>query len=199
MSILKVSRVEGLMDGIFAIAMTILVLDLRLPQDVLSSNLSTILNTTVIFKLFIYIASFVILGTLWVAMNFQMGLLKKVNRPYLWTVVFFLMAVCVVPFSASLVAKFPENPASVTFYVFNLLCGSLGQLLTLECSHHFQLNGINTDAIRYAAIKRVLVAPAFYVAALILVNWHPRIAFILLIIPTVVYIIPGRIDKYNRD
>src|SRR5579864_9283262 len=91
--LLKISRIEGLTDGVFAIAMTILVLDLRLPPNLQINNLFHVLQNQILFKLYIYIASFILLGTLWVAMNFQFGLLDRLNREYLWANIFYLMVV----------------------------------------------------------------------------------------------------------
>src|SRR5665213_1213192 len=113
--ILKVTRLEALSDGIFAIAMTILVLDMRLPAGAVPPDQWHALITGVYFRLLIFIGSFIILGTLWIAMTFQMGLLERINRPYLWTQVFYLMGVCVVPFSSSFVAGHPNAPDSISF------------------------------------------------------------------------------------
>jgi uncharacterized membrane protein len=196
--LLKISRLEGLTDGIFAIAMTILVLDLRLPESAGTGDLLDILKNDVLLKLFIYAGSFVILGTLWVAMNFQLGLLERLNRQYLWTNVFYLMVICVVPFSASLIGSYPNSPTSISFYAINLLCASLGQLLTAQCSHTYNLNKeIYTPAIRHAVIRRIFVAPIFYIGSLVVAHWNTTAAAIMLVAPTVLYMIPGSVDRYE--
>ena len=127
--ILKVSRLEGLTDGVFAIAMTILALNLHVPSENIPHSQLSHIMPSVYLNLLIYGGSFIILGTLWVAMNFQMGLLNHLNRPYLWCHVFYLMAVCVVPFSSSLVATYHDSYISITFYAINLLFASLTQLI----------------------------------------------------------------------
>src|SRR5579871_1824982 len=100
--LLKVSRLEGLTDGIFAIAMTILVLNLRVPVNLPDTKISLHIQSEIYTNLLIYIGTFIILGTHWIAMNFQWGLLELLNRIYLWVNMFYLMAICVVPFSANL-------------------------------------------------------------------------------------------------
>ncbi|MEO8402895.1 MAG: TMEM175 family protein [Gammaproteobacteria bacterium] len=197
--ILKVSRLEGLTDGIFAIAMTILVLDLHLSPDMTAINLTAHMTSDIFLKLIIYMGSFIILGTLWVAMNFQLGLLDHVNRPYLWSNVLYLMLVCIVPFSASLVAAYPTHFASITFYAINLICASMAQLLTILCAHAYRLNrDIYTTAIRHAVIQRIFIAPVFYIAALILAHWNMTLAFIALIAPTFLYMLPGKVDHFDQ-
>jgi uncharacterized membrane protein len=196
--LLKVSRLEGLTDGVFAIAMTILVLDLHLPQNLGTENLLSILQHDVLLKLFIYVGSFIILGTLWVAMNFQLGLLERLNRQYLWTNVFYLMVICVVPFSASLIGAYPNSPTSISFYAINLLCASLGQFLTAQCAHIYNLNkDVYTSVIRRAVIQRIFVAPTFYIGSLILAHWNTTAAAILLVAPTALYMVPGAVDHYE--
>ena len=196
--LLKVSRLEGLADGIFAIAMTILVLDLRIPATLITGDLMFILEDTIFYKLLIYMGSFVILGTLWVAMNFQYGLLDRINRPYLWTNVLYLMAVCVVPFSASLVGSFPSSKVSISFYAINLLCANIMQLIIFTYAHFGKLNtNLYTPAIGRAIIRRILVAPVCYILCLIMAHWNTHAAFVLLLIPTIIYIFPGVIDQYE--
>lgn len=196
--ILKISRLESLMDGIFAIAMTILVLDLHLPPELSMKNMPHFLTHEAMTRLIIYIGSFIILGTLWIAMSFQLGLLERLNRTYLWCNVFYLMAVCVVPFSASLLGAYPESYASVTFYACNLLCVSLGQFIVAQCAHYYDLNNdFFPNAVRIAILKRIGVAPVFYVASLIVAHWNIKAAFFLLIAPTIIYMKPGRVDKFE--
>jgi uncharacterized membrane protein len=196
--ILKVSRIESLTDGIFAIAMTILILNLSIPTDADVSDLSTLLLTDILLKLVIYIGSFIILGTLWIGMHFQIGLLERINRPYLWTHVFYLMGVCIVPFSSSLVAAHPNNIITISFYAGNLLYTSTMQLIICQFAYIYKLNSpICTPVIRSAIIKRIFLAPLFYIAALITAHWNPSAAFVLLAAPTIVYMLPGRVDRYD--
>lgn len=196
--LLKVSRLEGLTDGVFAIAMTILAFDLHLPRELLDQNLLPSLIHVELMKLFIYIGSFIVLGTLWIAMNFQLGLLERVIRPYLWANVFYLMIICVVPFSASIVAAFPEDPLSVLVFAVNLIFASMGQVMTAQSAHKHDLNKETyTAAIRNAILWRVAIGPVFYVAACLLAFVNTHIAFIVLVIPPVIYLFPGKIDKYD--
>ncbi len=197
--LLKVSRLEGLTDGIFAIAMTILVLDLRLPSHLLTQDVWQILQSDVFLKLVVYAGSFILLGTLWVAMNFQLGLLNRLNRTYLWANVFYLMVICVVPFSASLIASYPNSSVSLTFYAVNLLCSSLGQLIIAQTSYYYSLNkSFCKKELRDAIIRRILLAPIFDITAIVVSHWHTYIAFALLLTPTVLYMFPGRVDKYEE-
>jgi len=197
--ILKPSRLEGLTDGVFAIAMTILAFDLHLPKELIGGNLFVILIHVELLKFFIYIGSFIILGTLWIAMNFQLGLLERVCRPYLWANVFYLMIICIVPFSASLVAAYPNDPLGILIFAITLICASLGQMICAQSAHKHNLNkDIYTPAIRKAILKRIAVAPIFYISACFLAYFHTTLAFVLLVIPPIIYLFPGSIDRYDK-
>lgn len=199
MHLLKVSRLEGLTDGIFAIAMTIMVLNLHVPMYLGSKHSLPLIQPEIYTNLFIYVGSFIILGTHWIAMNFQLGLIGHLNRIYLWANIYYLMVICVVPFSANLLGAYPHNISSIKFYAVNLLCSSLGQLLTLECGHYFGLYKIDiySAAIHRAARRRIFVAPIFYISSLVVAHWNISMAFILLVLPTIIYTIPGKIDHYE--
>jgi len=197
--LLKVSRLEGLTDGVFAIAMTILAFDLRLSPSLLVTHLLDALIHVELIKFFIYIGSFIVLGTLWIAMNFQLGLLERVNRPYLWANVFYLMVICVVPFSASIAADFPGHPTSIIIFSFNLILTSIGQVITTQSAHKHHLNTkAYTPAIRRAILRRIAIGPFFYVTACFLAYWNTHIAFIVLVIPPILYLFPGRIDSFDK-
>lgn len=196
--LLKVSRLEGLTDGIFAIAMTIMILNLHVPGSAPVDGVDPLVSPDLLSTLFIYVGSFIILGTHWIAMNFQLGLLDHLNRPYLWANMFYLMVICVIPFSADYLGKFPYTVHSIDFYAANLLCGSVGQMVILYCAHYFKLNkDLYTHAIRRATLQRIFLAPPFYIASIIVAHWNMQLAFVLLVAPTFMYIFPGRIDRYE--
>lgn len=196
--ILKVSRLESLTDGTFAIAMTILILNLNVPDEAYITSLPTFFSTNILLKLFIYAGSFIILGTLWIGMHFQIGFLDRVNRPYLWTHIFYLMIVCVVPFSASLFAAHPNNVIAISFFAVNLLCASLIQYIICVYSNYYRLNKPNySPEIRRAIVGRIMIAPLFYVGALVAAHWNPSLAFVLLITPILIYTMRGHVDRYD--
>lgn len=196
--LLKISRLEGLTDGIFAIAMTIIALNLHVPSHLPDQEISPLIRNEIFSNLFVYIGTFIILGTHWIAMNFQLGLLERLNRVYLWVNMFYLMTICIIPFSANLLGAYRYNVDSIRFYAVNLLCASLGQILILNSSAHFKLNkDAYTREIYRATTLRILVAPIFYISSLILSQFTTKGCFILLVLPTLIYLLPGKIDRYE--
>lgn len=192
---LKISRLAGLTDGVFAIAMTILVFSLSMPSTVSNDQLPTILKKDIIEKIFIYAGSFIILGTQWVGINVQHSFLDQINRPYLWTNILYLMICCIIPFSASLLVDYPNNPISITFYAANLLFTGLGQILIFYAAYHFKLNVTDySKEARRSVVQRILIPPIFYLFSLVVAQWSIHAAFIILVIPPFFHMVPGRVD-----
>ncbi|NLI96810.1 MAG: DUF1211 domain-containing protein [Synergistaceae bacterium] len=126
------SRLEAITDGVFAIAMTILVLGLDVPflpkgasgQDVKEVLLGLSL------PLFKYAISFLLLGAFWVMHVRQAHHVRRVDVPYLWLNMGSLLLVTLVPFSTSLVSDFPGMDVSEVFFHLNIL--GISSLLALQ-------------------------------------------------------------------
>lgn len=194
---LKLSRLAGLTDGVFAIAMTILVFGLSLPPTVNNSQLPTIMKNDIIEKIFIYAGSFIILGTQWISINFQHAFIDKINRQYIWVNIIYLMIICVIPFSASLLINYTTNPISINFYTGNLLCAGLAQLLIFYTGIHLKLNGPDfVSKAKIIILRRIFIPPIFYLFSLIVAQWSIHAAFVFLVIPPLFHMIPGKVDGY---
>jgi uncharacterized membrane protein len=107
------NRIEALSDGVFAIAMTILVLDLQIPSG--RTDLLTRIGTQWP-KLCSYALSFMMLGVLWIGHHFQFQYVKKADRTLLWINLMFLLVVTFLPFAAALLGREYDSPVAVVIY-----------------------------------------------------------------------------------
>ncbi|MGB9978629.1 TMEM175 family protein [Methanobacterium sp.] len=116
-------RIETLVDGIFAIAMTLLVLNLSIPQLTSSVPNITIENYLIssIPKFFTYGLSFVILAIFWRVNHQQFYRIKRADSTFLWITVLWLLFVALVPFSTSLMGGYGETQSANIFFNINLL------------------------------------------------------------------------------
>lgn len=194
--VLKANRLSALTDGIFAFAMTLLFLRVYVSRGLAGQDFFYHLMIDVFDNLLIYAGTFIILGSLWIGSYFQQSFLERVTRLYLWIYVIYMMFICVIPFSASLLAEYPKNPLAIYFYAINLICISFLQLATWRGSVKLKLTSAAcTDPVRRSITNRILVAPLFYFLAMIVSHWNIAIAFILLIAPLVIHIFPGKVDR----
>jgi hypothetical protein len=107
---LSVERIQTLSDGVFAVAMTLLVLDLRVPAGIGYSDghlWQALQHLGTTFAA--YLLSFTMLGTFWLAQHTLLSLCARGNRTLTWLQVGFLFVVTLLPFSASLLAELPRS------------------------------------------------------------------------------------------
>lgn len=152
------ARVETLTDGIFAIAMTIMVLNIEVPGVPpgeagpgfveLLGDLSSQLGD--------YAISFLLLSTFWIVHHKQMRWVKRTNQAFIWINTFLLLLVTVVPLSTALQSKYSSSRASVIFFDTNLLLiGFLFFMLWRYATHDYRL--VDRDEIDQEVIKGGLV------------------------------------------
>jgi uncharacterized membrane protein len=119
---LPTNRIETLADGIFAIAMTLLVLGISVP-NLPSSTDPQVFNAyifSVIPEILVYILSFILLAVFWLN-HHVFFVIKKSDITLLWINIFFLMSIAIVPFTTSLIGKYGQFHLSVLIFDLNML------------------------------------------------------------------------------
>jgi len=182
----SVERLAALSDGVFAVAMTLLVLDLRAPaaeaihsEQGLSAALGALAP-----KLVMYVMSFMTLGIFWVGQQSQLNHLARSDRGLSWIHLLFLFAVSVIPFSTTLLAEFSHYRIAMLVYWLNLLLLGASLYLSWECARR---SGLVKDDLpedfSTAIRRRILIAQALYAfgALLCLIDTYWSVAFIVLV------------------
>ncbi|QPM68519.1 TMEM175 family protein [Atribacter laminatus] len=120
-------RIQALTDGIFAIAMTLMVLSIDLPKSVDEIDPNSLGKYLLSLKpdFIHYAMSFILLALFWVDHHQQFYYIKKINRKILWINIFNLLFVALFPFSTSLMGDYPNQPVAAVFFISNLLLISL--------------------------------------------------------------------------
>ena len=115
------SRVDALTDGLFGVAMTILVLDLRLPDSLDADQAGLAHALEGLWpKFFPYALSFYVLGSTWLANIKLRSKGESLSRRYVsWWLLYLLLATCL-PFSTSVVGRFAHLAPSVWLYSLNM-------------------------------------------------------------------------------
>jgi uncharacterized membrane protein len=179
-------RLGALSDGVFAFAMTLLVLDLRVPAVALVHSEHALLwaLSGLAPNLLTYFSSFMVLGIFWVGQQTQVNKLKHSDRELTWIHLAFLLAVTFVPFSTQLLAAFIVYRTALILYWLNIL--ALGAVLYWSWGHARGANLIRDDAppaLDAAVRGRILVAQALYAvgALLCIFSTYASIGFIVLV------------------
>lgn len=115
------ARLETLADGIFAIAMTLLVLSIEapLPGTITSSVDFQNYVFDLIPKISVYGLSFILLGSFWLNHHIFF-LIKKTNTRLVWINILWLMLVVLVPFTTSLIGSYNQYPLSEIIFGLNM-------------------------------------------------------------------------------
>ena len=118
----SMQRLNNLFDGILAIAMTILVLNIDTPQFVgkVSSSDLWLALTGKSHVFFNYFLSFYILGSIWVSQVHQARKVARTKHRYLWLNLLALMFVCLVPFTTDMAGDYPAVPTAKFIFHGNL-------------------------------------------------------------------------------
>lgn len=182
----SLERLAALSDGVFAIAMTLLVLDLRVPAAEAIHSERDLGHALVVLlpRLLVYSMSFLTLGIFWNGQQVHLQYMARGDRILSWMHLAFLAGITLIPFSTALLAEFIRYPLAVGVYWLNLL--ALG--LVLYPSWRWSVErGLARDdltvEIRCALERRILIAQGLYAfgALLSFINTYWSIGFIVLV------------------
>ena len=148
-------RIEALTDGIYAIAMTLLVLNLALPE--VGTDQAVQLHDALFgqaHKFFNYALSFILLAIFWIIHHDQFHFIKRTDRIHLWLNIFCLMFVVLVPFSTSLTGDYPDETIAKLFFDSNLFILGIFNSLNWAYAKGYRLVDRSLDPRRIAIGKR---------------------------------------------
>jgi len=189
-------RLLTLADGIFAIAMTLLVLDLRLP-DAPAGDLATRLRS-LIPRFGTFVVSFVVLGVFWFAHHQTFHFVVRVNRTLVWLSVLFFMGVALIPFVASVLGANYDDPIALTLYggVIGLLT-VLGYVVWwyLTGDRGLVVAGLDPDLVRKVS-RWIAVGPSIALVAIVLAFVNPLISLLIYLALPVLFIAFNPVDSY---
>ena len=160
----SVERLKALADGVFAVAMTLLVLDLRLPEGDADDNAALWHQLQHLGPQFAaYLLSFTMLGTFWLAQHTFLERCRRSDRMLSWATLSFLFFVSTLPFSASTLAEHTHLTLAVLLYWANLL--GLGVTLGWQIFHADHQELVHDPADLALVRRRLFLAQSLYAVA----------------------------------
>jgi uncharacterized membrane protein len=161
----SLERLAALSDGVFAFAMTLLVLDLKVPTalGIRSSVQLWHALAPLAPRMVTYILSFLTLGIFWFAQQAQLHHCRQSDKRLAWIHVFYLLVVAIMPFSTALLSAFIAYPAAVMCYWLNLLLLGAALLASICYANKAGLLKQDDSAAPSAIhIRRILVYQGIY-------------------------------------
>lgn len=196
-------RLEALSDGLFAIVLTLLVIEIRVPEiHGVISNAELWHALTELGPLFVgYAVSFLVLAMFWLSHNFFYShFVKEINRQLLLLNMLYLACISLIPFSAHLIGAYPYSQLAVGLYGLNVLL--IGLLNVSILWYAVQSKELDTSHIPkrllHQAKIRGIVTPVCTLIGLALTFVSLPLALTFYALPILFNIIPGTLNVLER-
>jgi uncharacterized membrane protein len=193
------NRLEAFSDGVFAIVITLLILDVRFPADK-PLTLETLWGVAP--HLWAFVLSFVIVGVYWVSHHNMLHFIRAVDRQLLWLNLTLLLLVVFIPFPAALLGQHADSELAVALYGINLmLVNAAGAAMWLYATlrPHLAVEGMTPALSRF--IAKLHSSPILvYGAAIVLAHWYVPLGLILFAAVPAFFILPNPfVDRRLRS
>ena len=193
----ETNRLETFADGVFAIAITLLVLEIKIPDP--HENLGTALLAQ--WPSFAaYVTSFLTIGVMWVSHHQMFTIIRRTTPTFLFLNVLFLLPVAFVPFPTALVAAhiLDEGARTTAVLVYGAVSVVIAVMFNVLWAYAFR-NGLvvsGRGADRAQAVARgFIVGPLIYLAATLLAFVNPFISMGVFAALAVYWMLPGKIPS----
>jgi uncharacterized membrane protein len=109
------ARVLALSDGVFAILITLLVLEIHVPELTHGHTLNEALRE-IRPSLVAFVISFILAGMYWVGHRDLFALIRRIDRGLVWLNILYLLPLCLLPFAAGLLGRYDQEPVALRIY-----------------------------------------------------------------------------------
>jgi uncharacterized membrane protein len=177
---LALDRIIFFSDAVFAIAITLMALELRVPEVPLDQVASVLPRQVGAMapKFLTFILSFLIIGSYWVVHHRDFQYIKRFDRRLIWINLLLLMLVAFLPFPTAMLGNYPAEQFTVTFYALTLaFIGSVRALLWWYASYKHRLIDHDLDQKFIDRLnQRGLVTPLIFLGSIIIAMVNPMVA-----------------------
>ena len=180
------SRLEAFSDGVMAIIITIMVLELKVPHEATEEALGSLGPL-----LLSYVLSFVVVGIFWVNHHHLLHTLRQVTGKILWLNIHLLFWLSLLPFITAYLGAFPLQPLPTALYGLVLsFCGlSFDFLRRAVAKQH--ANDPVMVALHESVSTRNIVSSALYLICAPLAYVSPWISLVVFVAVPAMYFMPG--------
>jgi uncharacterized membrane protein len=180
------NRLEAFSDGVMAVIITIMVLDLKVPREEGVAGLRAILPT-----LLVYLLSFGFTGIYWVNHDHLLKRIEKADRVTIYANLAFLFWLSLLPFFTNYVLEKREDSFSVAIYSLSMMMTALSfyflRLGVVRQLRYFgELDDEDTRGQRWH-----FAMLSVYIVSMVLAYWHPYLAMVLTALVAVPWILPN--------
>jgi len=178
------SRVEAFSDGIFAIIITLLVLEIKVPHIEEHHSAHELLQalTGLLPKFIGWIISFFTIAVIWVNHHKIFKQIRRLDSGIFWWNAFLLLWCTFIPFPTAVLGDYPENQTSVVLY--GIVMSLMALSFSLMRFYAIRNPGVLDDTVDIRAFKTgtrlsVLFGPVMYLFGIAAGFIHPYLAFVV--------------------
>ena len=198
---MKLSRIEAYSDAVFAIAATVLVLEIHVPILTRHTAGAFWHALVILWPQFLaYVTSFLVIGIYWLNHHSVMEYLARVDRPIVWRNLILLLMISFIPFPTAIITAYGDMPAAVTFYGVTLtVIAAYANYMWWYVVHSDYLDRtqISETNIKQTTLRYSL-GIAFYLVAAVISPFAPRVSIALYFLSAVFYLIAGEPERGKR-
>ncbi len=188
-------RLETFADGVIAIAITLLILEVKVPEPSTTTSLTAALLRQ--WPSYAgYAVSFLTIGVIWVNHHHMFKLIARTNHAFLMMNVVFLMAIAFLPWPTALVAAYFEEPGgrSAAAFVYALTMVAIAVMFNVVWRYAVARGllrpGLDEEAVARAG-RNYLTGPVTYGAATLIAIWAPLVTLGICGALAVYWLLPG--------
>lgn len=196
---LPLARVEALSDGVFAVALTLLVLDLNVPQLAHASSAAELWERLreQLPRFLSWLISFVIVSKFWLNHHYIFSRAKYANYALVWLNSIFLMFQSLVPFPTAMMGEYPTNHLAVSFFGIVMAINTVLYMTLQSYIEKHLLKPEFVDEVDPHGMQKALVGPLFYLLGAAVAWIYTPAAFVFYIVTPMFYIMPPDPVKRN--
>ncbi len=186
-------RLEAFSDGVFAVIITIMVLEMKVPAHTSFAALRSVLPVFLT-----YVVSFIYVGIYWNNHHHLLHASQRVSGGILWANLHLLFWLSLVPFATAWVGVSIDAPAPVALYGAILICAGIAYYILEQMliHHHGRESRL---ALSVGRDRKGIASVILYAAAIVLSFQHPRIACCGYVLVAILWLIPDKRIEKNLD
>jgi uncharacterized membrane protein len=160
-------RVEALSDGVFAIVVTLLVLEITVPHVAAHDSTAELARAlwTLAPKFVSWVISFVTVCVIWLNHHRLFTMVGRIDHRFFWLNANLLLWTSFIPFPTALMGDYPTNRLAVSFYGWVMLLMALGFVMVRWHLHHHPhllQEDVDRTAFRMGTMYSVAMGPIAY-------------------------------------
>jgi uncharacterized membrane protein len=187
--LIDIARVASFSDNVISIALTLLVLDVRLPPDLVDLHWRDV-QTVLLPRLLSFLLSFAIVGVYWVAHHTMFRVMQHAGRLVLWLNNLVLLTISLVPASAAILGSHGRSSIATMLYGINIACvgSSFLALLHYTTLHHRRRGTPLDHRLSVAAYQRTIVGICIALTGAAMGFVSPRLSYGIYWLAPIAYI-----------